>query len=63
MGIIIIVVLGLVVAVLVALPALSPSIGASVADKLRAVIGVEPVAQLESASFRVQDAFNWTSVH
>ena len=57
-GIIIVVVLGLVVAVLAALPALSPGIGASMADKLRAVIGVEPVAQLESASFRVQDAYN-----
>jgi hypothetical protein len=47
-----------VVAVLAALPALSPGTGASIADMLRAVIGVEPVAQLESASFRVEDAYN-----
>ncbi len=57
-GIIIVVVLGLLAAVLAALPALSPGIGASVADKLRAVIGPEPVAQLESASFRIQDVFD-----
>ena len=57
-GIMFVVVLGLIVAVLAALPAISPGIGASVADELRAVIGPEPVAQLESASFRVEDVYN-----
>ena len=57
-GVTFLVVLGLLLAVLAALPALSPGIGASVADKLRAVVGPDLVAQVESASFRIQDVFN-----
>ncbi len=43
---------------LVALPVLSPSAGASAADGLRSVFGPEFVAELESASFRIQDSVN-----
>ena len=43
---------------LVAIPILSPATGAALADDLRAIFGPEFVAQLESASFRVQDTVN-----
>ena len=43
---------------LVAIPALSPATGAALADDLRAIFGPEFVAQLESASFRIQDSVN-----
>jgi hypothetical protein len=43
---------------LVAIPVLSPATGAAMADDLRAIFGPEFVAQLESASFRVQDTVN-----
>ncbi|MGE5376915.1 MAG: phosphodiester glycosidase family protein [Bacteroidota bacterium] len=40
------------------LPALSPAMGAQVADALRAVLGPQPVGNMESVSFRMQDAIN-----
>jgi hypothetical protein len=40
------------------LPALSPAMGAQVADVLRVVLGPQPVGNLESMSFRMQDAIN-----
>ncbi|MGB8648519.1 MAG: phosphodiester glycosidase family protein [Anaerolineae bacterium] len=43
---------------LAVLPALSPTAGAAVADQLRAWVGPEPVAELESLSFQFQDALN-----
>jgi hypothetical protein len=43
---------------LVAVPVLSPATGAALADDLRAIFGPEFVAQLESTSFRIQDAVN-----
>jgi Phosphodiester glycosidase len=43
---------------LVAIPVLSPATGAALADDLRAIFGPEFVAQLESASFRIQDTVN-----
>jgi Phosphodiester glycosidase len=43
---------------LVALPVISPSAGAQVADTLRLVIGPQPVADIESFSFQLQDIFN-----
>jgi len=56
------VVLGLFVLILlcglVAIPVLSPATGAALADELRAIFGPEVVAQLESASFRIQDTVN-----
>ncbi len=45
-------------AALVALPVLSPSTGAFVADTLRAVAGPTPVAALESISSRILDVVN-----
>jgi hypothetical protein len=43
---------------LVAVPVVSPATGAALADDLRAIFGPEFVAQLESASFRIQDTVN-----
>ncbi len=43
------------VAILVIVPAASPATGAEVADLLRAVVGPQPVAALESLSFQMQD--------
>ena len=45
-------------AMLVAIPVLSPGTGAFVADALRAVVGPTPVAMLESVSSRIQDVVN-----
>jgi hypothetical protein len=45
-------------ATLAALPVLSPGLGASVADALRAVVGPGPVAEVESLSFQLQDVAN-----
>ncbi|MCL4529838.1 MAG: phosphodiester glycosidase family protein [Chloroflexi bacterium] len=42
-------------AVLVIIPAASPATGAQVADLLRTVVGPQPVAVLESLSFKMQD--------
>lgn len=42
--------------ILVILPAVSPASGAQVADFLRAVVGPQPVADLESVSFRFKDS-------
>ena len=44
--------------VLVILPAISPAAGAQVADALRAVFGPDVVANIETVSFRIQDALN-----
>jgi hypothetical protein len=50
--------------VVVILPAVSPASGAQVADLLRSVVGPQPVADLESVSFRIKDAINqYRSVH
>ncbi len=58
----IILVIGLFVVILlgglVAIPVLSPATGAALADDLRAIFGPEFVAQLESASSRIQDTIN-----
>lgn len=43
---------------LVAVPVLSPAIGAQMADTLRSILGPQPVADLESISFQIQDIFN-----
>ncbi len=43
---------------LVIVPAVSPAAGAQIADTIRLVAGPQPVAALESVSFRVQDLFN-----
>ena len=43
---------------LVIVPAVSPATGAQIADTIRLVAGPQPVAALESVSFRVQDLFN-----
>jgi hypothetical protein len=48
----------LMMATLAALPVLSPGLGASVADALRAVVGPGPVAEVESLSFQLQDVAN-----
>jgi hypothetical protein len=45
---------------LVAVPVISPSAGAAMADWLRGIIGPEAVAEIESVSFRIQDIFNQT---
>ena len=50
--------------VLVILPAASPASGAQTADLLRAVAGPQPVADLESFSFRIKDAiYQFISAH
>ncbi len=46
------------IAGLVIIPAASPAAGAQVADMLRAVVGPQPVAELESFSNRMRDAIN-----
>jgi formylglycine-generating enzyme len=46
------------VTTLAVLPLLSPMLSASVADELQKLVGPEPVAQLETASFWFQDHFN-----
>jgi hypothetical protein len=43
---------------LVAVPIASPDLGAAMADGLRSIVGPEPVAQLESISYTIQDAVN-----
>ena len=43
---------------LVAVPVLSPAAGAQMADTLRSIFGPQPVADLESISFQIQDVFN-----
>ena len=43
---------------LAVIPAVSPSAGAQVADVLRAVLGPQPVANIESVSFWMQDTIN-----
>jgi len=43
---------------LVGIPIVSPSAGAAIADGLRAIIGPEAVASIESVSFKIQDVFN-----
>ena len=57
-GIVVVVVFCLMGATLAALPVLSPGLGASVADTLRAVVGPGPVAEIESISFQLQDVAN-----
>lgn len=51
-------ILMLMMCALVAIPVISPSAGADMADTLRSIVGPEPVAALESLSFQVQDVFN-----
>ncbi len=46
------------VAGLAILPAAFPGFGANMADFLRAIFGPQPVAQLESTSFKLHDALN-----
>lgn len=43
---------------LVIVPAVSPATGAQIADMIRSAAGPQPVAVLESVSFRIQDTFN-----
>ncbi len=46
------------------LPAVSPVMGAQVADVLRVVLGPQPVGNIESTSFRMQDMINqWIASH
>jgi hypothetical protein len=45
-------------AALAVIPAVSPAAGAQVADALRAVLGPQPVANIESVSFWIQDSIN-----
>lgn len=40
------------------IPAVSPTIGAQVADVIRSVVGPQPVADIESVSFWIQDQIN-----
>jgi len=44
--------------ILAIVPAVSPATGAQIADMIRSVAGPQPVAALESVSFRIQDTFN-----
>ena len=44
--------------VVVVVPAVSPAAGAQVADMIRSVAGPQPVAEIESVSFQVQDTVN-----
>ena len=48
------------VAALVVIPAASPATGAEVADMLRGIVGVQPVAQIESISDQLRDDLNRT---
>jgi hypothetical protein len=43
---------------LVVVPMISPETGASVADALQRIVGPEPVGELETISFAVQDIYN-----
>jgi hypothetical protein len=43
------------IAVLAVVPAVSPAFGANMADLLRAIFGAQPVAKLESTSFKLHD--------
>lgn len=45
-------------AMLTAIPAISPAAGAATADFLRSIFGPAPVAQLESLSYSLRDAIN-----
>jgi hypothetical protein len=58
---VILVIVGIIILLLgglVAIPVISPATGAALADDLRAIFGPEFVAQLESASFHIQDTVN-----
>ncbi len=44
-------------------PAIYPAAGAAIADSLRAMVGPQPVAKLESLSFRVHDLLNQNLNH
>ena len=44
--------------VIAIVPAVSPAAGAQVADTIRSAAGPQPVAQLESVSFQMQDTIN-----
>jgi len=48
----------LVTASLAIVPAIYPGVGAETADVLRAIVGPQPVALLESISFKLQDQLN-----
>lgn len=49
--------------VVAVVPALYPAAGAAIADSLRAAVGPQPVAKLESFSFRVHDLLNQNLNH
>ncbi len=51
-------ILVLLVAGLAVIPVVSPDTGAAVADELRAWLGPQPVAELESLAFQIQDNAN-----
>src|SRR5512140_1602362 len=51
----IVLVLAALVAGLAIVPAVAPDLGARMADMLRSVVGVQPVADLESVSNRLRD--------
>jgi hypothetical protein len=51
-------VLCLMTASLAIVPAINPSFGAETADVLRVIVGPQPVALLESVSFKLQDQLN-----
>ena len=57
-GIVCIAVCTLLAAGLAIIPAASPAVGAEVADTLRTVVGVQPVADLESLSNQLRDDIN-----
>lgn len=44
--------------ILVIVPAVSPATGAQIADMIRSMAGPQPVADLESVSFQIQDSIN-----
>ena len=44
--------------IIAVVPAVSPAAGAQVADMIRSVAGPQPVAELESVSFQIQDTVN-----
>jgi hypothetical protein len=52
------IVIVLLLAALVAIPVISPAAGAQMADTLRTIFGPQPVAELESVSFQIQDTLN-----
>lgn len=53
----------LLVAALTVLPAAFPAFGANMADFLRAIFGPQPVAKLESTSFKLHDELNRLLYH